>query len=421
MKLMSTTALGLALLFGAVSISTIVPQAAHAKPKAPSFKFSDAVRQPVSAAQEALKKNDTATAAAELEKARAIATTPDDRYLVHSVLYELGKVTKDNKTQATAIAGMLDSGKVTEESQPSFNLALGQLAYFSQDYATSERALQTAIDLKVTEPTVYALLAESKFRLKKPAEALAVLQSAADQGLAAGKPIPADWYGRGIAIGADAKLADPVAKFSLSWLKAYPLQSNWRDALLIFRDLHTLDGDANLDLMRLQRAAGALRGERDYVELAEATYIRFPNEAKTLIDKGIADGAISATQSRGAKELAGLAASKIAADKASLTKNVANARSAVGNADAYASYGEYASAIELYRKALTMGGVDANLVNIRMGAALINSGQKEEARTVLGSVTTGPRADLARFWLLLMDTPPTAAAAPVAAPAAPAN
>ena len=405
MKFLSTTALGLALAFGAVAITGVAAPAVAAKPKVPSLKISDPVRKLIAGAQEAMKKNDVAGARGLVDQAKAVASTPDDKYVVSSQLYEVGKALNDQKAQAEAIAGMLDSGKVPEENQGPFNMALGQLSYMTQDYARAEVALQNALNLKVNDPVIFALLAETKFRLKKGPEAVQLIQSAADAGEAAGKPIPQEWFARGIAIGSDAKLADQVAKLSLSWLKAYPSQTHWRDSLLIYRDLRTLDADFNLDLMRLQRAAGALRGERDYAELAEATYIKFPGEAKSIVDKGVADGALNLAQSRGIKELADIAATKIAADKASLSKNANNGKLALGTADAYASYGDYASAIEMYRKALTLGGVDANVVNTRLGAALAQSGQKEEAKKVFATLT-GPRADLGRFWTVLMDAPP---------------
>ena len=37
--------------------------------------------------------------------------------------------------------------------------------------------------------------------------------------------------------------------------------SNWRDSLITFRDLHKIDSDFELDLMRLMRTAKALKGE----------------------------------------------------------------------------------------------------------------------------------------------------------------
>lgn len=408
MKFLSTSALVLSLMLGTATVAvTASDPAAAAKPKAPSLKLSDPVRKAVGTAQEALKKGDTATAQASLTEAKGVAQTPDDRYITYSVMYELGQATKDTKVQAEAIDGMLQSGKVPAENQGMFYTALGQLAYNNQDYAKAEAALTQAVQLNPTNRDVFALAAEAKYKLKKPAEAVAMIQQAADAGAQAGTPIPQEWMARGIAIGADARLGAPVTKLTQTWLKAYPTQVHWRDALSIYRDLNKLDGDYQLDIMRLQRAAGALRGERDYVELAEATYLKFPNEAKTVLDEGIAAGVLKPGQSKGAMELSSIAKGKVAADKASLSKNAANGRAALGTADAYTSYGDYATAIELYRKALTLGGVDANLVNTRLGAALALAGRKDEAKQVFSTVT-GPRADLAQYWMVFIDNPPAA-------------
>ena len=71
--------------------------------------------------------------------------------------------------------------------------------------------------------------------------------------------------------------------------------------------------------------------------------------------------------------------------------------------DAYFGYREFAPAIELYRAALQKGGQDANLVNTRLGAALALAGQRAEAEAAFRAVT-GPRAELAQFWLLWLST-----------------
>ena len=72
-------------------------------------------------------------------------------------------------------------------------------------------------------------------------------------------------------------------------------------------------------------------------------------------------------------------------------------------ADAYFSYGQYAQAAELYRAALQKGA-DANLANTRLGAALALAGQRAEAEAAFRAVT-GPRAELAQFWLLWLSQP----------------
>ena len=66
--------------------------------------------------------------------------------------------------------------------------------------------------------------------------------------------------------------------------------------------------------------------------------------------------------------------------------------------DAHFGHGQFAEAAELYRAALQKGGEDPNLVNTRLGAALALAGRRPEAEAALRAVT-GPRADLAGFWL----------------------
>lgn len=407
MKLVSTTTLALALAFGVTTAVIVAPQPALAKAKEPKLKMSDPVRKAIMESQTALKAGDAATAQAKVNEGKAAIQTEDDRYVVFSQQYEVAKTTKDQKAQVEAIDGMLQSGRVPAENQGQFYLALGQLAYVTQNYPKAEQGLEQAIQRDPSNRNIYALLAETKYKLRKPTEAVSLIQRIADMSKASGQPIPKDWYGRGIAIGMDAKLADPVAKLSFSWLDAYPEKGNWRDALVIYRDLHPGDAEFQLDLMRLQRAVGALKGERDYAELAEATYLKYPGEAKAVIDEGVAAGVLNPAQSRTVKELSGIAASKISADKASLKKGAANGRSALGIADAYASYGDYASALEMYGKAESLGGVDANTIKLRKGAALFKSGQKDAAKQVMTTVT-GPRADLAKYWTLYIDRPPTA-------------
>lgn len=408
MKRLSTTTLALALALGAATSAVVMSEPAVAqKSKAPKLKLSEPVRKAIGEAQAAMKANDTATALAKVNEAKAAAQTEDDRYVIGSQQYDVARATNDQKAQAEAIDMMLQSGKVPAENQVQFYTALGQLSYASQNFSKAEQALDQALKLSPGNKDVFALLAEVKYKNRKPGEAVALIQQAADAGDTAGQPIPKEWYARGVAIGMDAKLADPVAKLSQSWLKNYPERSNWRDALIIYRDLHPLDAETQLDLMRLQRAVGALKGERDYVELLEATYLKFPGEAKAVADEGAAAGAINLAQSRSLKELSTIASGKVAADKASLKKSAANGRAALGIADAYASYKDYASAIEMYSKAESLGGVDVNAVRLRKAAALAQSGQKDAAKQILSTVT-GPRADIAKFWMVFIDRPPAA-------------
>jgi tetratricopeptide (TPR) repeat protein len=108
-------------------------------------------------------------------------------------------------------------------------------------------------------------------------------------------------------------------------------------------------------------------------------------------------------------EIGAAAGAKVAADKASLAaaeKNAAssaNGKAALGTADAYFGYGDYAKAAALYKLALQKRGVDAGTANLRLGMALAKSGQAAEAKQALAQVTSGPRAEIAQFWTLWVD------------------
>lgn len=413
MKMVSKMALGLALGLGTTAMIAAVPAAAKEKPAKPqSFNLSKGVRENVAAAQTALQAKDTATAATSLAAAKAAVATPDDKFVVGSVQYDLARQTSSAADQFGAIEMMLESGRVTAEQAPSFNLAAGQLAYQAKNFAKAEQYLTQAAQLNASDPNVYALLVETKQQLGKTPEAVAMLEQAIAKQQAAGKAAPSEWYGRGISIAMGSKTKDPAAQAQLSaattrltqsWLAAYPTKSNWRDSLIIYRDMNRIDADRELDLNRLLRAAGALKGERDYMDYVQATYLKFPAEAKAVLEEGKAAGMLNLSAGN-AKEIYALVSGKIAADKASLTKNAATGRAALSNADAYLGYKDWASAIDLYKQALTKGGVDANAVNTRLGMALAMAGRKDEAKQAFSAVT-GPRADLAKYWLIYLDHP----------------
>ena len=71
--------------------------------------------------------------------------------------------------------------------------------------------------------------------------------------------------------------------------------------------------------------------------------------------------------------------------------------------DADYGYGDYAQAAELYRAALSKTGADVNLINLHLGMALARAGDKAGATAALNAVT-GPRSELAKFWLIYLAT-----------------
>jgi tetratricopeptide (TPR) repeat protein len=412
MKFVSTMALGVALALGGaatVGLSPAIAQKADKNaPKPKSYNLSKAVRENVSKAQAANAKGDFATGLASALAAKAEAKTPDDQFVSNSVLYEAAAKSNDTAHIVEAVDGMLASGGVDPALQAQYYGLQGKLAYNAKDMAKAEAAFEQAVKLNTNDTEIYALLVEAKARANKPGEALALLESSIAKQHAAGQKPPTEWYGRGISIGYQAKLADETERLTQAWLADYPDTNNWRDALITYRDLHKVDSDYELDIMRLLRTAKALKGERDYYEYAEAVYLKYPGEGKSVIDEGVAAGAIKLTPGGNFQMMSAQSNSRVAADKADLAaaaksaKAAANGRAAAATADSFIGYGDYASAIDLYNVALTKGGVDANVVNTRLGMALAKAGRKDEAKAAFAKIT-GPRASLAKYWTIYLD------------------
>jgi tetratricopeptide (TPR) repeat protein len=413
MTLVSRLMMGAALSLGAISLVGS-PVAAQKKKDekaaaASGFKLSKEFRTAVAPAQAAVKAGDFPGATATLAAAEAVAVTPDEKYVISAVRLELGTASKDSKIQAQAVDGMIASGSAPATDLPRLHFFAGNFAYQAQDYTAAAAKLSEVERLGYKGTDMYLLLAESHFKLNQVPQGLPFVDKAIAESTAAGQKAPESWYARASSVAYKAKLSAEVGKWTRMQVKAYPTAENWRSALVIYRDSAKLEGQLALDLMRLMRVTKSLAGERDFFEYASlATERALPGEAKSAIEEGYASGSVART-SRAVSEMLTLANGKIAADKASLASSEkqasssANGRAASGTADAYLAYGEYDRAIGLYRLALQKGGIDVDQVNTRLGIALARSGKAADARAVFANVN-GPRAEIARFWTLWLDT-----------------
>ena len=187
----------------------------------------------------------------------------------------------------------------------------------------------------------------------------------------------------------------------------------WHDVVLLYRESGPEDADLKQDVNRFLLDSNGLIGGNDYLEFAETVYQRYPGEAKAVLDAAVAKHILTLSGNRNAMEISQITGGKVAADKASLpasdksARAAATARSAVSTADAYLGYGQYSQAVDLYTVALAKGGADANLINTRIGIAKFRAGDKAGAKDAFAKVS-GPRKDLADFYVVLMDHPVTA-------------
>ncbi len=416
MKSLSRIALGVALVLGSASVIATAPAEAQKKkkgeaaaaPAASTIILTKEERVAMAPVQAAITAKDWATAQTALAAATPAATSPGGRYAIGRFQLEIGLGTNNTAMQAQGLENLVASGQVAAVDLPTIYRNQGVLANNANNKAKAEAAFAKVVELSPNDPEALITLAQVKTELKKPAESVQLISRAIELKRAAGQKADESWYKYALKLAYDGRsnpaLREASQKLSRDLLAAYPSQENWRDGLLIFRDTNSLDPAAGLDLLRLMRASGSLAGERDWYDLADGLY-KGANyaEAKAVLDEGVAKKMIDPKKAA-FSELIRLASARMSGDRASLPGEESKAMAAstgIGAlkiGDAYYGYGDHSKAVALYRAALTKGGVDSNLVNTRLGMALLGSGDRAGAETVFRSLT-GPRQNLGAFWL----------------------
>ena len=385
-----------------------------------SLNLSREERDAIMALQTASAGRDRAAQDAALAAARARAQGASGRYAVAHYQFQIGRQRSDNAMQTQAAEAMIESGLVTPEEAPGLVAYLAGRALAGRDATRTDRLIARLVELQPNNSSAlvdYGQYTASHLpSARGPAaitirtNAVSLFQRAVAADRAAGRLSPESWYMRGLALAYDGtrpptgnpSFAPAALAFARGLVEGYPTPSNWRDALSAYRDLAG-DPVLELDIRRLMRAAGVLAGERDYMEFAAALAdARLIGEARAVIDEGLQRNMVET--GRIAPALAGrISPRAVAADRAALPGLRTRAQNGTGAvaraaADNFYAYGQYAEAATLYALALQKGGEDPNLVNLRLGAALAMAGRRPEAEAALRLVT-GPRADLAGFWL----------------------
>ena len=351
---------------------------------------------------------DRAAQDAALAAAQPVVRGPDARYAFARYQMTIALQREDNQMLARAVDMAVESGAAPPDELPTYLSSQAQAAVQARDFAKAERALAQLAQLRPGDVNLQAQLGQVQISQGNGAAGLRTLQSAIAAQQAAGQAVPESWHR--FALRAAYESRDPAVRTQATGLArtlvtAHPTPTNWRDALLIYRETGNPDSTTQLDLWRLMLAAGALAGERDYYDFAHTlNQGGYPAEAKAVLDAGISSRMVDASRSP-FRELLQAASGRVAMDLAELPNAqraalaAASGTPALRTADAFLGHGRYPEAIALYQAALQKGGVDANLVNMRLGIAHARAGQRAEAEAAFRAVT-GPRADLASYWLL---------------------
>lgn len=393
-------------------LSSLMIAGALASPLAaqtpPAYTVNEAVRLNVLAAQTAIGQSNYAAAASALAQAQAAAQTDGDRYVIAATRLEVANRSFDQNEQRAAISALITSPLIDEAYRAELYFHLARHSFNAQEMEPTREALTQSVERGSTDPRTYIALADIYSQMNAHARALELFDRAAQLQQASNQPISAFWYRRAIDIAQRAGNPERMAQLNQALLAAYPDGRNWRDVALVYRTSGALDPQQSLDIMRLVSAVGGLVGERDYLDYAQlAAAAEQPSEVERAVAAGRAaniiapDNAEIAEVDRGTTRAAQAMRDAIGG-RAAAAANAATGADALAVADDYMGLGQYAEAAQLYRTALTKGGVDADLANLRLGMALALSGDAVAARAALAAAS-GRQAWLARFWTIYVD------------------
>lgn len=419
MKLFTTTA------FALVAILSAAPAAAQsygasAQPPAqapqaqqngdqkavaagPKIAPSKGALKAIAELQDAVVKNDYASVPAKVAAANAVATTKEDRYLIGQLHLKAALTAKDNAGMAAAIDAVAASGYLDAAKTSDLYVALGGTYYNAKQYPQAAAAYQKATALNPANTEALELLGESMVAQGNKAAAASAFQRAVQAKVAAGQKPDEALLKRAVAVAYDAQSPSAV-ELARQWVSAYPNASSWSDAIAIYSNLNHPDVEGTLDLLRLKQATGALKSGSEYAQYirAAADQSNF-NEAQKAYDAAVAANLIDPKKAE-YNDLVNIKSKPkaTAADLAAATKTAQSGMALLRIGDRYAAMGDYAKAVELYRMSMGKPGVDAAVANLHIGMALANSGDKAGATAALNAVT-GPRADIAKFWMTYLN------------------
>lgn len=293
---------------------------------------------------------------------------------------------------------------------------LGEIAYDAKNYAEALRSFELARTSGYTNANLGLNIVRAKTEGGDIAGGIAEMKALIAAERAAGRTPPEGWYLYPRAKANTAKLTTEFLDLTKLWLGAYPTAKNWRDALVYygFQGPYKLDKRERIDIFRLLRIAKSLGDQNDYAEYAQNLFdVGLPEEAKAVIDEGRALGKVPAAGGANSIIMSdAVAAIKAEGPLGALAKKAAAAPNGVlaaATGDGYLGSDDYAHAIELYKLALQKGGVaKPEEVLTHMGIAQARLGDKEAAKATFAMVKSPPRADIASFWILWLESAPTA-------------
>lgn len=367
-----------------------------------NIKVSPKARPAIAALQKAVDGGDKAQIPALLQAAQAAAQTNQDRWFIAQLQLRSAVAAKDYAAMTSAVDAIVASGLETPERSGGLYRDVATELYNAKQYAQAGVLFGKALKANPSDTEALALQGQAMLLGGQKAEAAAAMQRAIEAESASGRKADETLYR--VAVQAAFEANSPAAiDIARSWLVAYPSADSWRNTLIIYRKTAALDDNGQLALLRLVNLTGGMKSAADYDAYIKGLLVQSNyNEAHAVLDQAVAarlidPGSATATSVQ-SKPVASIA------DLTAAAKTAASAMAVLKIGDRMYGTGEYAKAADLYRQAKARG-IDAGTADLFTGVALIRAGDKAGARAALNAVS-GPRAGIAKYWLLYVDQHP---------------
>ncbi|MGB9990965.1 tetratricopeptide repeat protein [Massilia sp. SM-13] len=346
---------------------------------------------------------------------------PYETFILNRMRVALGSASQDDAMATAALEAVINSGRLTPVEQKQFIEALGNMYYNAKNYPKAvewfNRYQKETGETKLRPYVVRAYYLNNDFVTAK-AEALKDLETKQKAG-----QVPAIEELQILAnTGSKSKDQATYLLALENLVKYYPNDDYWVDLLSRTRGKDNYSNRFALDVYRLQKVATTKMAAEEYQDMAELALLAGqPIEAKQVLDIGFSNGSLGTGNNAAKHKQLRAQADKQAADD---TKNIgsgeASARKSkngtglVNLGYAFVTLGQFDKGIALIQEGIAKGGLqNAEDAKLRLGYSYAMAGRKEDAIKTLETVTgSDGRGDLARYWILWVNRPGNATAAP---------
>jgi len=389
----------------AVVSTPAVAQKNEEAPKPP--KPSRKAQKDLGEVQKLLGAEDYEGAKAKIAEMEAKGTlTEEDLYYVTNFKLQAGLQLKDDPLVESALEGMVANKYTPASEVPKIQNNLVALALQAENYPKAIERLNQVLETNPNNVEAILNIGRIHYQQGDYANAIASFQRGIETANRNGERPEEDTYKLLAQTAMQAKDNAVLQSAMVGLVTTYPNPTNWRDALVLYRDQQGITDPMILDSYRLQLANNALAGERDYIEMAELAHKRgLPGETKAVIEKGLAENVFEQGKAA-ANELLNLSKGRAAQDlkdlpglekEAQAAKTGDLAAATVGQG--WMSHGNYAKAVEFYKLGLEKGVRNPDEANLHYGIALVGAGRPDEAKAAFAAVG-GNLKQLADLWAI---------------------